>query len=64
VSSGCIRLANEDVIDLFEHVSIGTKVIVLPVQPVITPGLANRNRSIPNTNRAVAADGSSAHRLY
>jgi lipoprotein-anchoring transpeptidase ErfK/SrfK len=30
VSSGCIRLTNEDVIDLFNRVSIGTKVVVLP----------------------------------
>lgn len=30
VSSGCIRLSNEDVIDLFNRVSIGTKVVVLP----------------------------------
>ncbi len=29
VSSGCIRMMNEDVIDLYERVSIGTKVIVL-----------------------------------
>ncbi|MEH2510821.1 lipoprotein-anchoring transpeptidase ErfK/SrfK [Nitrobacteraceae bacterium AZCC 1564] len=30
VSSGCIRLTNEDVQDLFNRVSIGTKVVVLP----------------------------------
>jgi lipoprotein-anchoring transpeptidase ErfK/SrfK len=30
VSSGCIRLTNEDVIDLFDRVNIGTKVVVLP----------------------------------
>ena len=28
VSSGCIRLRNEDVIDLYERVGVGTKVIV------------------------------------
>jgi len=32
VSSGCIRLTNEDVIDLYNRVNIGTKVIVLPLQ--------------------------------
>jgi lipoprotein-anchoring transpeptidase ErfK/SrfK len=31
VSSGCIRLTNEDVADLYERVKIGAKVIVLPV---------------------------------
>ena len=29
VSSGCIRMRNEDVIDLYEHVKVGTRVIVL-----------------------------------
>jgi len=28
VSSGCIRMRNEDVIDLYERVGVGTKVIV------------------------------------
>jgi lipoprotein-anchoring transpeptidase ErfK/SrfK len=32
VSSGCIRLTNADVIDLYSRVNIGTKVIVLPIQ--------------------------------
>ncbi len=30
VSSGCIRLTNEDVTDLFSRVDVGTKVVVLP----------------------------------
>ncbi len=30
VSSGCIRLTNEDVTDLFSRVNVGTKVVVLP----------------------------------
>jgi lipoprotein-anchoring transpeptidase ErfK/SrfK len=30
VSSGCIRLTNEDVADLFSRVDVGTKVVVLP----------------------------------
>jgi lipoprotein-anchoring transpeptidase ErfK/SrfK len=30
VSSGCIRLTNEDVSDLFNRVNVGTKVVVLP----------------------------------
>jgi lipoprotein-anchoring transpeptidase ErfK/SrfK len=33
VSSGCIRLQNADVIDLYERVGIGTKVVVLPNDP-------------------------------
>jgi lipoprotein-anchoring transpeptidase ErfK/SrfK len=31
VSSGCIRLTNEDVADLYSHVNVGTKVVVLPM---------------------------------
>ena len=31
VSSGCIRMINADVIDLYNRASIGTKVIVLPL---------------------------------
>ena len=31
VSSGCIRMLNEDVIDLYARVRIGTKVVVLPM---------------------------------
>jgi hypothetical protein len=30
VSSGCIRLTNEDVADLFSRVDVGTKVVVMP----------------------------------
>jgi lipoprotein-anchoring transpeptidase ErfK/SrfK len=31
VSSGCIRLTNEDVADLYERVKVGVKVVVMPV---------------------------------
>ena len=40
VSSGCIRLRNDDVIDLYHRVSIGTKVIVLPGDPRTVAGHA------------------------
>jgi lipoprotein-anchoring transpeptidase ErfK/SrfK len=29
VSSGCIRMMNEDVIDLYQRVKLGTKVVVI-----------------------------------
>jgi lipoprotein-anchoring transpeptidase ErfK/SrfK len=32
VSSGCIRLTNDDVSDLYSRVNVGTKVIVLPME--------------------------------
>jgi lipoprotein-anchoring transpeptidase ErfK/SrfK len=30
VSSGCIRMVNQDVVDLYESTAVGTKVVVLP----------------------------------
>jgi lipoprotein-anchoring transpeptidase ErfK/SrfK len=39
VSSGCIRLTNEDVADLFSRVDVGTRVVVLPKRaPVVARG--------------------------
>lgn len=32
VSSGCIRMTNDDVIDLYQRAKVGTKVIVLPMR--------------------------------
>jgi len=41
VSSGCIRLTNEDVSDLFSRVDVGTRVVVLPKRaPVNAPIMA------------------------
>jgi lipoprotein-anchoring transpeptidase ErfK/SrfK len=37
VSSGCIRLTNEDVVDLYERVKVGAKVIVLPATTAHRP---------------------------
>ena len=34
VSSGCIRLTNEDITDLYTRVKVGTRVVVLPSKPV------------------------------
>ena len=39
VSSGCIRLTNEDVTDLFSRVDVGAKVVVLPKNaPIMARG--------------------------
>lgn len=37
VSSGCVRLINADIADLYERVKIGAKVVVLPAPPPETP---------------------------
>ena len=49
VSSGCIRLLNADVIDLYSRVNVGTKIIVLPnrntVAAIAVPPLAGAART-------------------
>jgi len=47
VSSGCIRMVNEDVIDLYGRVSVGAKVVVLPIGSRHQPTVA-RTRSGPS----------------
>ena len=42
VSSGCIRLVNDDVIDLYSRVNVGTKVIVLPMEHRVDTGRGAR----------------------
>jgi lipoprotein-anchoring transpeptidase ErfK/SrfK len=37
VSSGCVRMFNQDIIDLYERVPVGTKVIVLPSEDATKP---------------------------
>jgi lipoprotein-anchoring transpeptidase ErfK/SrfK len=44
VSSGCIRMLNEDVIDLYGRVNVGTKVVVLPdIGRSPSPSVASRS---------------------
>ena len=47
VSSGCIRMVNEDVIDLYGRVEVGTKVVVLPAEPHRIPDQSARIRVSP-----------------
>ncbi len=42
VSSGCIRLTNEDVADLYSRVNVGTRVIVLPMDRRADSSVARR----------------------
>jgi lipoprotein-anchoring transpeptidase ErfK/SrfK len=46
VSSGCIRLTNEDVSDLFSRVTVGTKVVVLPKNPSKSAPLQARSAPV------------------
>ncbi len=43
-TAGCIRMANEDVIDLYERVKVGTKVVVLPAAERHATGLFSAYR--------------------
>jgi lipoprotein-anchoring transpeptidase ErfK/SrfK len=53
VSSGCIRMLNADVIDLYEHAHVGTKVVVLPM---IHQHVAQENRaSVPVAREEIFA---------
>ena len=60
VSSGCIRLTNEDVTDLFSRVDVGAKVVVLPKRaPVMARGGDGRMaRPVGSHPRAVGTASS------
>jgi len=54
VSSGCIRMLNDDVIDLYNRVQVGTKVVVLPDRPRTGTSIAARRPSIPESAPTMA----------
>ncbi len=66
VSSGCIRMLNEDVIDLYARVHVGTKVIVLPnrVPPVSVTDIASRAQPTGRHGPSGRADTVEAFGLY
>jgi lipoprotein-anchoring transpeptidase ErfK/SrfK len=64
VSSGCIRMLNEDVIDLYGRVSVGTKVVVLPMHQTRGQTVASQDQSISPTTRSAAAHVARAHGVY
>jgi lipoprotein-anchoring transpeptidase ErfK/SrfK len=61
VSSGCIRLTNDDVTDLYRRVNVGTHVVVLPGRPPVTaaaPSLAPLGAAAPPPRVAVPFEAS------
>lgn len=50
VSSGCIRLDNADIIDLFNRAKVGAKVIVLPQAPTREARITTRQASITRSS--------------
>jgi len=62
VSSGCIRLTNEDVSDLFSRVDIGTRVLVLPKSSLPLAAGATDPRAIELKATIAAAPGAARPR--
>ncbi len=72
VSSGCIRLRDEDVTDLYDRVGVGTKVVVLPndqrdivQRDIARPDLATGSqRAVPvSDQRRVSIEGGHGARM-
>jgi len=55
VSSGCIRMLNDDVIDLYARVNVGTKVIVLRDEPKRILDQTVADRSTPTDRRQASS---------
>jgi lipoprotein-anchoring transpeptidase ErfK/SrfK len=62
VSSGCIGMLNEDVIDLFDRAKVGTRVVVLPGTKPAEPATASvQPASTPTTSGAAYGQQQSAY---
>ena len=55
VSSGCIRLLHADVIDLYERVPTGTRVVVLPARNPVEPILKAVRRTTSVIGEAISS---------
>jgi lipoprotein-anchoring transpeptidase ErfK/SrfK len=67
VSSGCIRMTNEDVIDLFGRVNVGTRVVVLPKsarRPLDTYAAMPRHEIAVTVNRQLPARSNVTSGVY
>src|ERR1700736_121313 len=60
VSSGCIRLTNEDVTDLFTRVKVGTRVVVLPGKPPATAAATSLAPPAPPAGASAPSTSASA----
>jgi lipoprotein-anchoring transpeptidase ErfK/SrfK len=59
VSSGCIRLTNDDVTDLFTRVKVGTRVVVMPGKaPPITAASAPAAAAAPSASATASVPSS------
>ena len=60
VSSGCIRLTNEDVADLYTRVKVGTRVVVLPGKPPATAAATSLAPPAPPAGASAPSAAASA----
>jgi lipoprotein-anchoring transpeptidase ErfK/SrfK len=62
VSSGCIRLTNEDVMDLYKRVQVGAKVVVLPQTTIArTPAQSRQAQAAKIRRVSDTNDGTGAY---
>ena len=71
VSSGCIRLTNEDVTDLYNRVAVGAKVVVMPMSgttvaraPAVRPVNSAQAQPVSLSSSYVPARQSSAQQTW
>jgi lipoprotein-anchoring transpeptidase ErfK/SrfK len=63
VSSGCIRLRNEDVTDLYDRVGVGTKVVVLASDPHSVASTQRRSTPVAGTPSVAAPSAAMTTRI-
>lgn len=56
VSSGCIRLTNEDITDLYKRAKVGTRVVVLSAKPDGTAAARASRRTLPPFTSGAISD--------
>jgi lipoprotein-anchoring transpeptidase ErfK/SrfK len=64
MSSGCIRLTNDSIIDLYGRVKVGAKVIVLPASSRHVSSRTKRNLPVQVTDRTTVANINHPQGLY
>jgi len=61
VSSGCIRLLNKDIEDLYSRVQVGNRVVVLPGQSPPSDEIAKGGNASPAPNAQAGAARGPVH---
>jgi lipoprotein-anchoring transpeptidase ErfK/SrfK len=64
MSSGCIRLTNSNIIDLYNRVKVGAKVIVLPLSSAQVTSPTRRNQSVQATAHTTVANAVRLRSIY